>query len=368
MKRAREICELFVQFMKFGLFTFGGGWSIVAQMQKLYVEEKHTITAEELLDLTSVGRSVPGTMIGNVAVLYGYRVAGIWGSLACVFGMILPPMGVLVVITHFYTLFQENMWVAAAMKGIRAAVVPIMISAVVGMVGSAFKYPPCFAVCCWSLRCICSLTSTAYTWSFSAQSAALSSRRFMSGRERRSMVLIDLFISFLKIGFTSFGGLSMIPLITSEMTEHSWMTASEVSDIVAIAEMTPGPLGLNCATFAGMRTAGIAGAVAANLGALAPTLTVCLAAAIFFERFRKSRFMAKVMTGVRPACVGMIFGVILSLCTTNYLSGLGGVSIGALVVGAVALALLLKFKVSIPKVICLSGVLGVIFFGVLGLD
>ncbi len=182
------------------------------------------------------------------------------------------------------------------------------------------------------------------------------------------MVLIDLFISFLKIGFTSFGGLSMIPLITSEMTEHSWMTASEVSDIVAIAEMTPGPLGLNCATFAGMRTAGIAGAVAANLGVLAPTLTVCLAAAIFFERFRKSRFMAKVMTGVRPACVGMIFGVILSLCTTNYLSSLGGVSIGALVVGAVALALLLKFKVSIPKVICLSGVLGVIFFGVLGLD
>ena len=76
MKRACEICELFVQFMKFGLFTFGGGWSIVAQMQKLYVEEKHTITAEELLDLTSVGRSVPGTMIGNVAVLYGYRVAG----------------------------------------------------------------------------------------------------------------------------------------------------------------------------------------------------------------------------------------------------------------------------------------------------
>ena len=146
MKRAREICELFVQFMKFGLFTFGGGWSIVAQMQKLYVEERHTITAEELLDLTSVGRSVPGTMIGNVAVLYGYRVAGIWGSLACVFGMILPPMGVLVVITHFYTLFQENLWVAAAMKGIRAAVVPIMISAVVGMVGSAFKYPPCFAV------------------------------------------------------------------------------------------------------------------------------------------------------------------------------------------------------------------------------
>ena len=123
--------------MKFGLFTFGGGWSIIAQMQKLYVEREHTITSEELLDLTSVGRSLPGTMIGNVAMLYGYRVAGIAGGMACLFGMILPPMAILAVITQFYTAF---------MRGIRAAVVPIMISAVIGMVGSAFRFPPCYAV------------------------------------------------------------------------------------------------------------------------------------------------------------------------------------------------------------------------------
>ena len=67
------------------------------------------------------------------------------------------------------------------------------------------------------------------------------------------MILLQLLWSFTKIGFTSFGGLSMIPLISSEMQVHQWMTAEEVSDIVAIAEMTPGPLGLNCATFAGIR-------------------------------------------------------------------------------------------------------------------
>lgn len=60
--------------------------------------------------------------------------------------MILPPMAVLAVITQFYTAFQSNLWVAAAMRGIRAAVVPIMISAVIGMVGSAFRFPPCYAV------------------------------------------------------------------------------------------------------------------------------------------------------------------------------------------------------------------------------
>ena len=83
MKRARQVLGLFFQFMKFGLFTFGGGWSIVAQMQKLYVEQEKVITSEELLDLTSVGRSLPGTMIGNVAMLYGYRVAGVAGGMAC---------------------------------------------------------------------------------------------------------------------------------------------------------------------------------------------------------------------------------------------------------------------------------------------
>ena len=93
MKRARQVLGLFFQFMKFGLFTFGGGWSIVAQMQKLYVEQEKVITSEELLDLTSVGRSLPGTMIGNVAMLYGYRVAGVAGGMACLFGMILPPLG-----------------------------------------------------------------------------------------------------------------------------------------------------------------------------------------------------------------------------------------------------------------------------------
>ena len=71
------------------------------------------------------------------------------------------------------------------------------------------------------------------------------------------MVLLDLFTAFVKIGFTSFGGLSMIPLISSEMTINGWMTSTEVLDIVAIAEMTPGPLGINAATFAGMRVAGI---------------------------------------------------------------------------------------------------------------
>lgn len=156
----------------------------------------------------------------------------------------------------------------------------------------------------------------------------------------------------------------MIPLIASEMVSNGWMTASEVSDIVAIAEMTPGPLGLNCATFAGLRTAGILGTIAANLGVLMPTVTLGIIAAVFFERFKKSTAMVHVMVGVRPACIGMIGGVMLSMCQTNYVMN-GGVSLPSIALGLLDLLLLVKCKLSVPKVIGISAMLGMICFGVL---
>lgn len=179
-------------------------------------------------------------------------------------------------------------------------------------------------------------------------------------------LLLTLLWSFTKIGFTSFGGLSMIPLISSEMVAHGFMTAAEVSDIVAIAEMTPGPLGLNCATFAGMRTAGLPGALAANLGILLPTLTLTAAAAIFYERFKDSRVMQDVMAGVRPVCVGMILGVALELCASNYVAE-GRVLLPYVILGAVDLFLLLRVKLSIPKLIGLNALAGMLLFGALGL-
>lgn len=144
VKTWKKALILFGQFFQFGCFTFGGGWSIIAQMQKLYVEKEKTITSQELLDITSVGRSLPGTMIGNVAMLYGYRAGGIVCGIACVIAMIIPPMIVLSLITYFYTLFKENIWFMSAMTGVRAAIVPIIASAAVNMVKGAFRFPPCF--------------------------------------------------------------------------------------------------------------------------------------------------------------------------------------------------------------------------------
>ena len=140
------LTKLYMQFLKFGAFTFGGGWSIVAQMKEIYVNREKIITDEELLDITSIGRSLPGTMIGNIAMFFGHRMAGFWGGAACMFGMITVPMIILILITSFYTAFQNNIWVASAMRGVRTAVAPVILSALMGMIKSAFKFPPCYVI------------------------------------------------------------------------------------------------------------------------------------------------------------------------------------------------------------------------------
>ena len=180
------------------------------------------------------------------------------------------------------------------------------------------------------------------------------------------MVLLKLFWSFLLIGFGSFGGLSMIPQISNEVLSNGWMTAEQVTDIVAIAEMTPGPLGLNCASFAGMQAAGIPGAIAANLGVLTPSVTLCAAAAVFFHKLRGSRVMQWILVGVRPVCLGMVAGVLISLSVSNYWSG-SALNLTGLVIGAVDLYLLMKRKAGIPSVLVFSAAAGLVLFGVLGL-
>lgn len=124
---------LFWYFFRIGFYTFGGGWSIVAQIQQEFIEKRGWITEEDLLDITSVGRSLPGLMIGNVSYLFGYHVAGFPGALAALLGITLPSIIVLTVVTWFYTQIRDNLYVSRAMAGVRAAVAPIIGSGALGL-------------------------------------------------------------------------------------------------------------------------------------------------------------------------------------------------------------------------------------------
>lgn len=138
---------LFWYFFRIGWFTFGGGWSIVAQMQKDFVEKKKELTENELLDIVSVGRSLPGTMIGNVAYLFGYHQEGVLGGILAVLGMITPSILILTVLTYCYTAFSSSFWVGRALVGVRSAVVPIIFTAALKLKKGALVNPACYVLC-----------------------------------------------------------------------------------------------------------------------------------------------------------------------------------------------------------------------------
>ena len=177
------------------------------------------------------------------------------------------------------------------------------------------------------------------------------------------MVLLDLFFSFMKIGFFSFGGLTMIPVINDEVLAHGWMTADEVMDIVAVAEMTPGSLGINCATFVGLRAAGIMGAFSASIGVMMPSLTLCMAAAHFILKLKGNTIMERIMRGIRPVSMGMLLATALTLSLTTFFSSAGGYELAGIRWNLICIAgicgfFMFRFKLSIPKTILMAAILG----------
>ena len=101
--RVKKGLELFVFFFKIGCFTFGGGWSILAQMEQEFVDKRKWLTKSELLDMVAVGRSVPGIMITNISMIFGYSVGGVFGGFCAVLGITTPAILILSIVTMFYS-------------------------------------------------------------------------------------------------------------------------------------------------------------------------------------------------------------------------------------------------------------------------
>jgi Chromate transport protein ChrA len=114
-------------------------------------------------------------------------------------------------------------------------------------------------------------------------------------------LLLELFLTFSKIGlFTFGGGYAMIPLIeNATVTKKEWITHEEMMDITVIAESTPGPIAINCATYVGLKKKGILGAVAATLGVILPSFLIILLISFFLDRFLEIKWVASAFKGIK---------------------------------------------------------------------
>ncbi len=128
------------------------------------------------------------------------------------------------------------------------------------------------------------------------------------------MVLLRLFFEFCRVGlFSVGGGLATIPFLTDLGERTGWFTSGQLADMIAISESTPGPMGVNMATYVGFHTAGVAGGVVATLGLVSSSIVIILVIAGFLQRFRQSKAVDGVFYGLRAASVALITAALLQV-------------------------------------------------------
>ena len=179
------------------------------------------------------------------------------------------------------------------------------------------------------------------------------------------VVLFRLFVSYLKIGFFGFGGgYAMLSLIHSEVVvRNQWLTNGEFSDIVAISQMTPGPIAINSATYIGYEVAGFWGSVVATVAVCLPALTIMMLITRFFLRLRDNRYVRGVVMGMRPVVVGMIASAALLLIFPHAEDGRSFIDGWSWVIFVGVMVASVK-KVNPILLIVLSAVVGVVIYGI----
>jgi chromate transporter len=172
-------------------------------------------------------------------------------------------------------------------------------------------------------------------------------------------MLIKLFIAFLKIGAFSFGGgYGILVFMQREIIEnYHWITLQDFTNIVAIAEITPGPIAINTATFVGYKMWGFQGSAIATLGLVLVPFTLSLIVSIYFNKFKHLKQVNWILKGIRPAVLGLIAAACFNIGKISF------VDIKSVIIGILVFIGVYKFKLHPILALALSGVLGIVIYG-----
>ena len=188
------------------------------------------------------------------------------------------------------------------------------------------------------------------------------------------MIFLKLFLTFFKIGaFTFGGGYAMLPLISEEVLNNAWLDSASLVNFIAVSESTPGPFAINIATYIGSvvgKEYGVLGtffgSFCATLGVVLPSFIIILIVAKFYEKFKTNKIVAGVMTGLKPAVIGLIGSALITMATTVFFPLGFSVSVFKTAeffvsLGIFILSAVLVFKKVHPVIIIIiSAVIGII--------
>ncbi|MGI6629564.1 MAG: chromate transporter [Bacillota bacterium] len=176
--------------------------------------------------------------------------------------------------------------------------------------------------------------------------------------EGRYQMFLKLFTTFFKIGMFSFGGgYAMIPLMEKEVVRiNKWLTLPQMVDIIAIAEMTPGPIAVNLATYVGYKTAGFLGACSATFGVILPSFVIVLIIARTYSKFKELEVFQRVLKGIRPMVVALVGSAAYVVAQTAIMD------IKTFFIALISLGIILFTKISPLAIIFAAGLCGIFLF------
>lgn len=181
------------------------------------------------------------------------------------------------------------------------------------------------------------------------------------------MIYLKLFFAFLQIGMFSFGGgYAAMPLIQHQVVDtYHWLDGKGFADLVTISQMTPGPIATNAATFVGMNTAGIAGALIATFGCILPSCILVTFIAYFYLKYQKLATLQGILSSLRPAVIALIASAGISILVSAFWNGqtvirLPDTDWGMVILFGLCIVLLRKCKMNPVTVMFLAGILKVL--------
>ena len=185
--------------------------------------------------------------------------------------------------------------------------------------------------------------------------------------------LLLLFVIFLKVGLFSFGGgNAMLPLIYQSVQEAGIMSAEEFSDLVALSQVTPGPVAVNAATYVGLEEAGVIGAIVATIGVCLPCFIIMLIVIRLLDRFKDNRFVEGAFVGIRPATIGLIAAAVVYIAngvlvkgpmTSAQMADISYYNLIPICIFAVSIVMISVFKVRPILVMLIMGFIGALIGG-----
>ena len=180
------------------------------------------------------------------------------------------------------------------------------------------------------------------------------------------MIYLQLFLTFFKIGILSFGGgYAMIPMIQQFVVhEEMWLSMSEMTDLISISQMTPGPIAVNSATFVGTKIAGIPGSVFATLGVITPSLILVSILGKLVFSGRDIRFMEYILNGIRPGVIGLILIAAIMMFKESVWNLQDGLQSAVALITFIIGFILYKLKIPLIKIFGIGAMVGLILVSI----